>query len=89
MKKYMKFPMFKKETEDKKYHNDPFRAVNFKRNEDGDLICPMEKDFCFLIEKMYEGISMAGKKKYIPVRTAVGVLMLNNAKRLTKIEVSG
>ena len=49
----------------------------------------MEKDFCFLIEKMYEGISMAGKKKYIPVRTAVGVLMLNNAKRLTKIEVSG
>lgn len=29
LKKYMKFPMFKKETTDKNYHEDPFRAVNF------------------------------------------------------------
>lgn len=45
MKKYMKFPMFKKETKDKKYHENPFRAVNFKRNEDGELICPNGKRF--------------------------------------------
>lgn len=34
MKKYMKFSMFKKETKDKTYHENPFRAVNFKRNEE-------------------------------------------------------
>ncbi len=49
MKKYMKFPMFKKETTDKKYHEDLFRAVNFKRNEQGDLSAQMEKDLYFLI----------------------------------------
>ena len=30
IEKYMKFPMFKKETKDQKYHEDPFRAVNFR-----------------------------------------------------------
>jgi len=25
MEKYMKFPMYKKETKDKKYHTNPFR----------------------------------------------------------------
>ena len=29
MEKYMKISMFKKETTDKKYREDPFRAVNF------------------------------------------------------------
>ena len=37
MEKYMKFPMFKKETTDKKYHEDPFRAVNFPIGEGGIL----------------------------------------------------
>ena len=32
MEKYMKFPMYKKETTDEKYRDDPFRAVNFKRD---------------------------------------------------------
>ena len=45
MKKYMKFTMFKKETTDKKYHENPYRAVNFKRDETGTLICPNEKRF--------------------------------------------
>ncbi len=30
MEKYMKFTMFKKETTDKKYRENEFRAVNFK-----------------------------------------------------------
>ena len=47
MKKYMKFTMFKRETSDKKYHEDPFRAVNFKRNDDGEIICPNNKKFQF------------------------------------------
>lgn len=45
MEKYMKFPMFKKETEDQKYHNNPFRAVNFKIDQEGNLRCPNDKTF--------------------------------------------
>lgn len=45
MEKYMKFPMYKKETEDKKYREDPFRAVNFKTDGEGILRCPNGKAF--------------------------------------------
>lgn len=55
MEKYMKFPMFKKETEDEKYHNNPYRAVNFKRDEEGNLICPNEKKFHFAYRKDVKG----------------------------------
>ena len=51
MKKYMKFTMFKKETTDKKYHENPYRAVNFKQNEAGVLICPNGKSFHFKSRK--------------------------------------
>lgn len=47
MEKYMKFTMFKKETTDKKYHKDPYRAVNFGRDESGNPICPNGKRFYF------------------------------------------
>jgi len=45
MEKFMKFTMFEKETKDRKYKNNPYRAVNFQRNEQGDLICPNNKKF--------------------------------------------
>ena len=47
MEKYMKFTMFKKETGDKKYHENPYRAVNFQRDESGNLLCPNGKIFRF------------------------------------------
>ena len=47
MEKYMKFTMFKKETTDKKYHEDPFRAANFPIGRDGILRCPNGKAFHF------------------------------------------
>ena len=47
MEKYMKFTMFKKETTDKKYHENPYRAVNFKRDGSGNLICPNGREFHF------------------------------------------
>lgn len=47
MEKFMKFTMFKKETTDKKYHNDPYRAVNFQRDPGGNLVCPNGKKFVF------------------------------------------
>ena len=47
MEKYMKFPMYE-ETKDKKYRDDPYRAVNFRVNEAGRLVCPNGKEFLFL-----------------------------------------
>ena len=47
MEKFMKFTLFKKETSDKKYHANPYRAVNFKRDEFGNLLCPNGKTFQF------------------------------------------
>ena len=47
MEKFMKFPMFKKETTDEKYRNDPFRAVNFKIDDEGNLRCPNGKKMLF------------------------------------------
>ncbi len=51
MEKYMKFTMFEKETKDKKYHNNPYRAVNFKGNDKGELVCPNGKKFIFKYNK--------------------------------------
>ena len=55
MEKYMKFPMFKKETTDKKYHEDPFRAVNFPIGEDGIMRCPNGKNFYLQYRKNVKG----------------------------------
>lgn len=51
MEKYMKFTMFKKETTDKKYRNNPYRINNFKRDSDGFLVCPNRKRFIFKYNK--------------------------------------
>ena len=55
MEKYMKFTMFKKETADKKYHEDPFRAVNFPIGDDGLMRCPNGKSFHFQYRKHVYG----------------------------------
>lgn len=55
MKKYMKFTMFKKETTDKKYRDNPFRAVNFKIDEEGALRCPAGKAFHFQYRRNVKG----------------------------------
>ena len=55
MEKYMKFPMFKKETKDKKYHEDPFRAVNFEIDEEGIMRCPNGRAFRFQYRKHVRG----------------------------------
>ena len=51
VEKYMKFPMFKKETKDQKYHEDPFRAVNFRIDEQGVMRCPNDKAFHLLYRR--------------------------------------
>ena len=51
MKKYMKFTMFYKETEDEKDRDDPYRAVKFPINENGRPVRPGGKNFIFLNPK--------------------------------------
>ena len=64
MEKFMKFTMYKKETTDEKYRNDPFRAVNFKTDQDGDLICPNGKKFIFAYRKPIKG-NLYGRQEEI------------------------
>ena len=59
----MKFTMFKKETSDKKYHENPYRAVNFKRDGTGNLICPNGKIFTLKANNVSIKINMAEPKK--------------------------
>ena len=47
MEKFMKFTMFEKETKNMKYHNNPYRIDNFRRDPEGNLICPNNKKFIF------------------------------------------
>ena len=55
MEKFMKFTMFEKETKDEKYHNNPYRVDNFRKDEEGNLICPNGKKFQFKYNKHVRG----------------------------------
>jgi transposase len=55
MEKYMKFTMFKKETEDKNYRENPFRAENFPIDSDGIMRCPNGKAFVFQYRQHVRG----------------------------------
>ena len=55
MEKYMKFTMFKKETEDKNYRENPFRAENFPIDPDGIMRCPNGKAFVFQYRQHIRG----------------------------------
>ena len=92
MEKFMKFTMFEKETKDEKYHNDPYRAVNFEHDADGDLICPNGKKFVFKAnqpvkgnkygrtEEVYECVSCEGcpyKEKCCPKAKGNRTIRLN------------
>ena len=45
MEKFMKFTMFDKETKDAKYRDNPYRAVNFGQDAEGNPVCPNGKKF--------------------------------------------
>ena len=75
MEKYMKFPMYKKETKDKGYHDDPFRAVNFNVDSDGDLVCPGGKKFHFAYRKAVRGNQYGRQEETIPVSPCLGLFL--------------
>ena len=51
MEKFMKFTMFEKETKDAKYHNNPYRVNNFRKDDEGNLVCPNNKKLIFKYNK--------------------------------------
>ena len=55
IRKFMKFATWKRETHDEKFHNDPFRSVNFRINEKGNPVCPNNREFHKLDEKEIKG----------------------------------
>lgn len=63
MEKYMKFPMFEKETKDAKYKTNPYRAVNFKIDEQGNLRCPAGKKFVFKFNRAVRGNKYGRKEE--------------------------
>ena len=64
MEKYMKFPMYKKETKDKNCHSDPFRAINFRTDENGRMVCLNGKTFHFAYRKPVKGNRYGRQEEY-------------------------
>ena len=64
MEKYMKFTMYEKESKDKKYRENPYRAVNFDIDEEGHMVCPNGKRFCFLRTAPIKGNQYGRTEEY-------------------------
>ena len=84
MEKFMKFPMYKKETTDKDYHDDPFRAVNFKTNEFGEMICPNGKAFHFAYRKPVRGNQYGRQEEYYTCEDCSGCPYAEKCKKTEK-----
>lgn len=70
----MKFAMYKKETTDEKYHDDPFRAVNFETDAQGNLICPNGRKFHFAYRKTLKGNQYGRQEEYYTCEDCSGCL---------------
>ena len=46
------------------YHSDPFRSVNFKIDDDGDMICPGGRKFHFLRQEHVKGNQYGRTEEY-------------------------
>ena len=84
IEKYMKFPMFKKETKDRKYHEDPFRAVNFRIDEQGVMRCPNDKAFHFLYRKNVRGNQYGRKEELYECEDCSGCPYAKKCKKTDK-----
>ena len=84
IEKYMKFPMFKKETKDEKYHEDPFCAVNFRIDEQGVMRCPNDKAFHFLYRKNVRGNQYGRKEELYECEDCSGCPYAEKCKKTDK-----
>lgn len=72
MKKYMKFTMFKKESTDKRYRDDPYRSANFPIDKNGNPICPNGKKFHYLYSHPVKGNKYGRTEEYYQCEDCVG-----------------
>ncbi len=84
MEKYMKFPMYKKETTDKKYRKNPYRVENFKRDEDGNLICPNGKRMLFAYRSNVRGNKYGRQNEFYRCEDCSGCPYASECKRTDK-----
>ena len=84
MEKYMKFPMFKKETTDAKYREDPFRAVNFARDDKGTLLCPNQKKFLFKYRQLIKGNNYGRQEEIYECEDCSGCSYAERCKKTDK-----
>ena len=64
MEKFMKFTMYEKETKDRKYRDNPYRACNFEIDRDGYMICPNGKRFHFFQSAPVKGNKFGRTEEY-------------------------
>ena len=84
MEKYMKFPMYKKETRDRDYHEDPFRAVNFGIGEDGIMRCPNGKGFHLKYRQHVKGNSYGRQEEIYECEDCAGCPYAERCKKTDK-----
>lgn len=73
--KYMKFTMYDKTMKDESYRTDPFRAVNFPINENGNPVCPNGKEFHFLRNVHIKGNKYGRTEEYYQCEDCEGCPM--------------
>ena len=84
IEKYMKFPMFKKETTDEKYHKDPFRAVNFPIGSDGIMRCPNGKAFHLQYRQHIKGNAYGRQEEIYQCEDCTGCPLAERCKKTDK-----
>ncbi len=81
MEKYMKFTMYRKETKDAAYRDDPFWAVNFKTDGDGDLVCPNNRKFKLSYRQDIKGNKYGRQEEVYECEDCSGCPYARNARR--------
>ncbi len=84
MEKFMKSPMYKKETTDEKYHENPFRAVNFKTDSGEELICPNGRKFHLAYRKPVKGNQYGRQEEYYTCEDCSGCPYAERCKKTEK-----
>ena len=82
--KVYEVPMFKKETKERKYHEDPFRAVNFRIDEQGVMRCPNDKAFHLLYRRSVRGNQYGRKEELYECEDCSGCPYAEKCKKTAK-----
>jgi len=84
MQKYMKFTMYDKETGDKRYRENPYRAENFRIDPDGTMRCPNGKAFQFRYRKHVKGNKYGRQEEIYECEDCTGCPYATECKKTPK-----